>query len=101
MRLAAPIAVSFQLSSRRDKKLAATFLLDSGSTRTVHFGQRGAQDFTTHQDRDRKRRYLARHAPREDWGDPLTAGALSRWILWEKPSRPVAIAAFKRRFNLQ
>eukprot|EP01043_Picozoa_sp_COSAG02_P061934 COSAG02_NODE_8425_length_2575_cov_4.168821_3_plen_183_part_00 len=97
----APIALSFRPSGRRGKKLAATFLLSSGATRTVHFGQRGAEDFTTHQDRARKRHYLARHAPREDWDDPLTAGALSRWILWHKTSRPAAVAAFRRRFNLQ
>ena len=70
---ATPIAVLFRPSGRRGKKLVATFLLESGATRTVHFGQRGAEDFTTHRNRARRRRYLARHAPREDWGDPLTA----------------------------
>ena len=59
----------------------AVFTLDNGRTRTVHFGYAGASDYTQHRDPVRKQRYLARHAKREDWTKPMTAGALARWIL--------------------
>ena len=53
------------------KKLAAIFTLENGRTRTVHFGAAGASDFTQHRDPARKQRYLARHAPREDYYFPV------------------------------
>ena len=71
-------------STRTSKKIMAVFTLDNGRTRTVHFGSAGASDYTQHRDPVRKQRYLARHAPREDWDNPMTAGALSRWVLWNK-----------------
>ena len=49
----------------------AVFTLDNGRTRTVHFGAAGASDYTQHRDPVRKQQYLARHAPREDWDNPI------------------------------
>ena len=43
--------------------------------------------------------YLKRHA-KEDWMKPMTAGSLSRWILWEKTTLPAAIKNFKRKFSV-
>ena len=40
------------------------------------------------------------HAPREDWDNPMTAGALARWILWDKETLPSSIEDYTRRFNL-
>ena len=58
-------------------------------------------DYTIHKDPERKKRYIERHSGmNEDWNDPLTAGALSRWILWNKPSFEDSIKDFKKRFNL-
>ena len=53
----------------------AVFTLDNDHKRTVHFGSAGASDYTQHRDPVRKRQYLARHAPREHWENPMTAGA--------------------------
>jgi hypothetical protein len=36
----------------------------------------------------------------ENWRDPTTPGALSRWVLWNKPSLKGSIADFKKRFHL-
>ena len=82
------------------KKLMAVFTLDNDRTRTVHFGSAGASDYTQHRDPVRKRQYLARHAPREHWENPMTAGALARWILWNKETLPSSIEDYTRRFNL-
>ena len=44
--------------------------------------------------------YIARHRVNENHNDPLTPGALSRWLLWGE-SRSLArnTAAFRRRFR--
>ena len=45
---------------------------------------------------------IARHRVNENHGDPLTPGALSRWLLWgESRSLARSTAAFRRRFRLQ
>lgn len=81
------------------KKLVATFTVN-GRTKRVAFGARGYSDFTVHKDVARKQRYLERHRRNENWNDPTTAGALSRWILWNKSTRQASIADFKARFSL-
>ncbi len=91
--------LGIQPSSRKDKKLVAVFDLGD-ATKTVHFGAKGASDFTLNKDPERKERYLNRHSKRENWENPLTAGALSRWILWNKTTLKGSIADFKKRFNL-
>ena len=88
-------------STKPGKKLMATFETDSGRKRTTHFGAFGMTDHTkTPNDAERKARYLARHAKNENWNDPTTAGALSRWILWNKPTLSSSIADYKKRFGL-
>ena len=81
-------------------KYVAVFLLDSGKTKTTHFGAYGYEDFTTHKDEERKKLYLARHEKNENWNNPTTAGALSRWILWNKKTLKASIEDYRKRFNL-
>jgi len=58
-------------------------------------------DFTKHKNVTRRARYLKRHTGKgEKWSQPDTAGALSRWILWNKPTFAASLADFKRRFKL-
>ena len=63
-------------SARPDKKGMAK----AEGHRTVHFGQRGASDYTLHHDDARRQAYIARHGSREDWGRTgvMTPGWLSR-----------------------
>jgi len=86
----------------KGKKFAAIFHDEvNDRPKTVHFGATGYEDYTTHKDEARKERYLERHGRgREDWDDPTTPGALSRWILWNKPTLKASIEDFKRRFRL-
>ena len=98
--MAIPVSVQFHPSTRASKKFVAVFTLDNGRTRTVHFGSAGASDYTQHRDPVRKQRYLARHAPREDWDEPTTAGALARWILWNKETLRESVADYVRRFDI-
>ena len=52
----------------------------------ISFGQDGASSYTTHKDPERKERYIARHAKREDWNKSgiKTAGYRSNNLLWNK-----------------
>ena len=70
--------------------------------KTIHFGQNGADDFTTHGDEKRKESYLARHKPRENWTKSGidTAGFWSRWLLWNKPTIQESMKDIRSRFNL-
>ena len=84
-------------SHKPDKKRDAVF--DNG--KTVPFGARGYSDYTKHRNKTRKQRYLSRHSGMgEHWNKPDTPGALSRWILWNKPSFKASVADFKKRFHL-
>jgi hypothetical protein len=95
--------VSIKPSAKATKKYDAVFNIDYGKTnklKTVSFGAKGYSDFTIHKDEARKQRYITRHRATEDWSNPITPGALSRYVLWNKTTLSASIADFKRRFNL-
>lgn len=88
-------------SNKKDKKLMAFFEnCHTGRIKIVHFGSFGYEDYTKHKDQERKQRYLDRHRKNESWENPITAGSLSRWILWNKTSLKSSIADYKKRFHL-
>lgn len=88
-------------SPSRTKKLKAVFRFDNGRSKTIHFGAKGYYDYTMPpHDKNRRDNYIKRHAPREDFNNPLTAGALSRWILWNKTTIDASIRDFCRRYDL-
>lgn len=94
--------VEIKPSTQKTKKLMAIFYDDNGKKiKTTHFGAKGMSDFTIHRDKERKERYLDRHRKRENWNAPMTAGALSRWILWNKPTLQGSIRDYKKRFKLK
>lgn len=66
----------------------------------VPFGAFGMGDYTINKDPARRRLYLLRHRSRENWNNPKTPGALSRWLLWETPSLEKNLSLFKSRFGL-
>jgi hypothetical protein len=87
-------------SPRAGKKLMAVFQ-DNGRVIHRHFGARGMSDYTINKDPARRELYLQRHQAREDWNDPKSAGALSKWILWGRSTDlQTNIADFKRHFGL-
>ena len=91
--------VSIKPSTRSGKKMMATFKhTTTGRTKTTHFGASRYQDFRQHKDPQRKQRYINRHRKRENWKDPMTAGALSLYILWNKPTLKASVADYKKRF---
>jgi hypothetical protein len=92
---------SIKPSAKKEKKWDATFVNPDGSEKVVSFGQKGYSDFTIHKDETRKQRYIKRHSGMgEKWNDPMTPGALSLHVLWNKPSFRASVSDFKKRFNL-
>jgi len=87
-------------STNKEKKYMAIFYDGDKKVKTTHFGAAGMSDFTKHKDEERKKSYISRHKARENWNDYKSAGALSRWILWNKPTLEASVNDYKKRFNL-
>ena len=92
-------SVTIKASTKPDKKLMAVFSRD-GKKKTIHFGSKNMDDYTLTKDKAQRKRYLDRHRKNENWNNPESAGALSRWILWgNSTSRRENISSFKKRFG--
>jgi len=91
--------ISITRSDKVDKKYTAKF--DSNSNvKKVHFGSKNSSTYIDHKDPAKKDAYLARHKVNENWNDPTSPGALSRYILWNKKTLNASIADYKKRFNM-
>ncbi len=66
----------------------------------IQFGAKGYDDFTIHKDEIRKKAYIKRHKKNEDWTDLNTAGAWSRWLLWNKPTLNESITDIQKKYNI-
>jgi hypothetical protein len=99
--------VVFSPAKGKAKKIRAVFFAKDKKKATREFGARGMQDFTLYSKKDkklaneRKKLYDNRHKAREDWTDMLSNGALSKWVLWDKPNLQSSMRSFGKRFNLK
>lgn len=93
--------VEIKPSTNPKKKYMAIFYDGDKKKKTTHFGAKGMSDYTKHKDNDRKKLYLERHQKRENWNNYMSAGSLSRYILWNKPTLRASISDYKKRFNLK
>ena len=91
--------VIIKKSTNPKKKYMAVFYENGKRIKTTHFGCAGMSDYTKHKDKSRKKRYMNRHRSRENWNTPMSAGALSRWILWNKPTLKASIDDYKKKFK--
>ena len=91
--------VVIKKSTNPKKKYMAVFKDKGKVVKTTHFGAAGMSDYTKHKDKKRKTRYLTRHKKRENWSNYMSAGALSRYILWGEPTLRASIQKYKKRFN--
>lgn len=82
-------------------KYTAFFEQDNGRIKKIQFGASGYDDYLQTHDKEQRERYIARHKSRENWENPMTAGALSRWLLWgESTSLEQNMRSFKKRFGV-
>lgn len=91
--------MKFHLEKSHDGKHKYVGVFDD--KKHIPFGAKGYEDYTMHKNPMRKKLYIQRHKSREDWKNPQTAGALSRYILWETPNLQKNIQIFKKLFNLE
>ena len=101
--------LSIKTANDKKHKYVASFLnMKTNRKKNIKFGAYGMSDFTiyskTLKEEDANQHkilYLRRHQGMgEDWNNPLTAGALSRWILWNNPLIEDSIKDFIKKFNL-
>ncbi len=94
-------------SKRENKKYVAYF-----ENNTTHFGDDSYRDFILMNDRNSKfyepskaerekvrANYRGRHA-KDNLNDPTSAGALSYYLLWNKPTLKASIRDFEKRFKI-
>jgi hypothetical protein len=93
--------VIIKKSTNPKKKYMAIFYENKKKVKTTHFGAAGMSDYTKHKDKSRKRRYLTRHRNKEKWNDYMSAGSLSRYILWGEPTFRASVQKYKKKFNLE
>jgi len=100
--------VQIKKSTNKNKKLMAIFYKDNKKVKTQHFGSSPNKDFTIYskelnkkEAEKKKENYIKRHQVREDFNKFQSAGSLSRYILWNKPTISGSINDYVKRFNLK
>ena len=81
------------------KRFVAIF--DNG--KKVRFGSKHGQTYIDHGDVMKRKAYVDRHMASglENWGDPYSPGALSRWLLWGPfPTLEANLEHYKTQFEL-
>ena len=89
-----------------NKEFRAIFTTKNGNRKTVPFGTRSNYGLNRELTRKKtitdRNNYYARHWKKENWNDPATPGALSRWILWgEHPDWVENITLFGQKFGIR
>lgn len=84
------------------KKYVATFCQCKGATKCepkdrkkIQFGQKGSNTYLEGATEEKKNAYIARHKVNESF-TTVSAGALSRWILWSSRTLAGGIANFRK-----
>jgi len=96
--------------SNKPLKKWVAIINENGRTKHVHFGQKGASDYTKHKDKNRMYRYIQRHGGKtmnsttsykENWSKNgyRTPGFWSRWLTWNKPTLKLSIRDINKRFS--
>jgi hypothetical protein len=89
----------------RHKYVASFYNIHSGVIKHVKFGAAGYKDYPTYVLQSgkeiadiHKASYINRHQAREDWSNPISKGALSKYILWNKPSLKASLKDYLKTF---
>jgi hypothetical protein len=96
------IKMVIEKGTAKNKKLKAIFYDGDKKIKTVQFGLKGSSTYIDHKDKKLRSIYIERHRANENWNDPQSAGALSRYLLWGPyTDLDKNISAYKRRFKLK
>lgn len=93
--------------SDKDKFKYVISLVVNQKVKKIYFGANGYNDYIiynkilTREEADKKKEnYIKRHGVNQDWTDPLKAGTLSRYILWNKRTLKQSLDDYLKRFNI-
>jgi len=94
--------VEVSKSNQTGKKYKIVITYKDGSTKTIHIGQAGADDYTKTGDEEAKNRYIARHKVREDWNKSgvTTRGFWSKHLLWNEKTLQKSARDIHKRFGI-
>lgn len=96
-----PTLNTVQYTSNTAPSFKAVFTMDDGRTKTVKFGTASNYVMNTSKTKRDRTNYLKRHRVNEDWDDPVSRGALSRWILWGNSRSLIEnINSYRKRFGV-
>jgi hypothetical protein len=92
----------YKLKKAEDGKHKYTIIFKTkeGKEKKISFGAMGYDDYIITNDDKKKEAYIARHKVREDWNDPFSKGALSRYILWNKKTLKESLDDYLKRFKI-
>lgn len=92
--------LKIQRTPNEPKEFKAVFDVN-GRTKTTRFGTSSNFVLNPNKTTTDRTNYIKRHQVNEDFNDPTSAGALSRFVLWgDSRSLKKNISAFKKRFRL-
>jgi hypothetical protein len=94
--------LKLQKATDQKHKYEAIFLnKETNRQKTIKFGGYGYDDYTTFDKsirEERKERYKKRHQ-NDNLNDPLSPGALSMYILWNKPTIEESLKDYLKMFK--
>jgi len=87
-------------SKKKNKRYDAIFDVGKSKPRVISFGSAHHENYTIHNDKERRRLYRLRHKS-DNLKTPLSPGALSWYLLWgESADLKKNIRDFKRVFKV-
>jgi len=98
------VKVEITKSNRNDKRFQAVFTDDDNKKiKTTQFGLKNPKigTYIDHKNDKLKENYLKRHKKNENWNDFMSAGSLSRYILWNKKTFQDSLNDYKKIFKLK
>ena len=98
--------LKIEKSDNKNKKYQAIFEIeknDKKKLKIVSFGFNNPDDknndFTRHGDLERRNRYIIRHTKDLSTNDPMRAGYLSMFILWNLPTLKSSVNDYNKRLK--
>jgi hypothetical protein len=73
---------SVERTPNNKKAFVATFIKDDGKEKIQRFGTGSNFVLNKNKTLEDRKNYIARHRVNENFNDPVTAGSLSRHLLW-------------------
>jgi hypothetical protein len=67
----------------------------------IDIGSSMYENYTIHNDKERKRLYLLRHSKNEDWNDVYSKGFWARWLLWNETTIKKSINFIQNKFKIK